>query len=113
MLILIEVEILFILNQLGANVHLGDSLGITPLMWAAKGNHPDLCIVLIRSNADFRKRSLEGLTALDYAILFGNYASAYIIYEFDKIIQTSKNYTVMNMMKQFRWINYEEFLIHL
>ena len=55
-------------------------------MWAAKRDHADVCITLIRSDANFKRRSFEGLSALDYAVLHGNYNSAYIIFEFDKLI---------------------------
>jgi ankyrin repeat protein len=55
-------------------------------MWAAKRDFPEICIILIRSGADVRRRSMEGLSALDYAVLHGSYASAYMIHEFDKLL---------------------------
>jgi ankyrin repeat protein len=61
-------------------------LGITALMWAAKFDHADICLVLIRSNSNLRSRSNESLSSLDYSILHGNYKSAFIIYKFDKMI---------------------------
>jgi ankyrin repeat protein len=45
---------------LGANVNNIDSEGITPLMWAAKRDHAEISIILVKSNADFRRRSKEG-----------------------------------------------------
>lgn len=76
----------------GANVDASDKDGITPLMWAAKRDHANICCTLLRFHSDVSKRSREGLTALDYAILLGNYESAYIIYEFDRHIQEPESY---------------------
>jgi ankyrin repeat protein len=41
----------------GANVDVADSEGITPLMWASKRDHADVCILLIKSGANLRRRS--------------------------------------------------------
>lgn len=57
---------------------------MTPLMWAAKRDYSGICILLLKFHASVNKRSREGLTALDYAIIHGNYESAYILFEFDK-----------------------------
>lgn len=55
-------------------------------MWAAKRDHADIAITLIRSGSNIHRRSIESLSALDYAILHGNYNAAYLIFEFDKMI---------------------------
>ena len=61
-------------------------------MWAAKRDHVEICIVLVKAGCHIARRSLEGFSALDYAILNGNYASAYMLYEFDKNILSIERY---------------------
>lgn len=61
-------------------------------MWGAKRDNAGICVTLLRFNANPTRRSREGLSALDYAILHGNYESAYIIYEFNKLIQEALSY---------------------
>lgn len=87
-----NVDLLLNLIELGADINNADSQGITPLMWAAKRDHPDICAILIQRKADFLRRSKDGYTALDYAILHGNYSAAYIIYEFDQNVQNAEDY---------------------
>ena len=57
------------LCEVGCSVDKPDNDSQTPLMWAAKRDHADICCLLIRFNANLIKRSREGFTALDYAIL--------------------------------------------
>lgn len=82
-----------------ANVDGVDKESLTPLMWAAKRDHSSICVVLLRFNANPNLRSREGLSAIDYAILHGNYESAYIIYEFNKHIQEYMSYETIRLMK--------------
>jgi hypothetical protein len=98
---------------MGADLDLGDEKGVTPLMWAAKRDHAEVCIVLIKSGTNYRKRSLEGMTALDYAVLLGNYSSAYMIYEFDKMVQEPETYMIISKRQLSRWVNYEDFVASL
>ncbi|CAD8167020.1 unnamed protein product [Paramecium octaurelia] len=103
-------DMVMLLCEGGANPDASDKDGLTPLMWAAKRDHANICCTLLRFHADISKRSREGFTALDYAILLGNYDSAYIIYEFDKLIQDPASYELIRTIKQWRYVNYEIFL---
>ncbi|KAM3139510.1 hypothetical protein pb186bvf_008346 [Paramecium bursaria] len=100
-------DMVMFLCEVGCSVDKPDNDSQTPLMWAAKRDHADICCLLIRFNANLIKRSREGFTALDYAILQGSYASAYILYEFDKQIQEPFSYETIRQMKQWRYIDYE------
>lgn len=78
-----------IINKLGANVNNGGSAGVTPLMWAAKRDSAYLVSNFIGYHADIHLVSKEGIyiiyrgfTALDYAILHGNYRPALFIFDF-------------------------------
>lgn len=42
-----NVQLLLNLLELGADINNADSSGITPLMWAAKRDHSDICAILI------------------------------------------------------------------
>lgn len=83
------------LCEVGADVNCNDKDGLTPLMWAAKRDHCDICVVLMRFNAKHNRRSREGFSALDYAIMHGNYNSAYILFEYDKEIQEPISYATL------------------
>lgn len=96
-----------------ADIDVGDAKGITALMWAAKRDHPEICTVLLKCTENPAKRSLEGLSALDYAILLGNYASAYMIYEYDPQVLPIESYTSIAKREMFRYVNYQSLLSSL
>jgi len=53
------------------DINLPDTLGMTPLMWAAHGGHAPVVAALLKANADINlvDKSIESdkITALDYA----------------------------------------------
>ncbi|OBX25476.1 ankyrin repeat protein [Gelidibacter algens] len=57
------------LIQLGADVNL-KSNGMTPAMYAAKYNRKEILEVLVKSGAELKKKSIKGMTAMDYAKQF-------------------------------------------
>ena len=77
-----DMQLVEILLKRGANVNNGGSGSITPLMWACKRDNPYLTSFLIENGADMTLKSNEGYTALDYAIVHGNYRPALFIFEF-------------------------------
>jgi len=54
----------------GANVNL-KSMGLTPLMFAARHNKSDIAELLIQHGAKLKTKSTKGFTALKYAELSG------------------------------------------
>lgn len=60
----------------------GGTSDITPIMWAAKRDNAYMVSNLIDYGADITLVSKEGFTALDYAIIHGNYRPALFIYDF-------------------------------
>ena len=51
-------------------------------MWAARRDNAYLVSNLMEFGADFTLKSNEGYTALDYAIVHGNYRPALFLFEF-------------------------------
>jgi ankyrin repeat protein len=51
-------------------------------MWAAKRDNAYMVSNLIDYGADFALQSNEGFTAIDYAIVHGNYRPALFLYDF-------------------------------
>lgn len=98
------------LKKIGADLDRGDHKGVSPLMWAAKRDHVEVCIVLVKAGCNVPKRSLEGFSALDYAILNGNYPSAYMLFEFDKNLLTIERYQKENQRLMLRYVDYEQFI---
>lgn len=54
------------LIQLGADVNEASN-GMTPAMYAAKYNRVDILELLVKNGAKLKKRSENGLNAMDYA----------------------------------------------
>lgn len=61
-----DLEMVRKLIQLGANVN-QKSNGMTPAMYAAKYNRADILELLVNYGAEVKRKSVKGLTALDYA----------------------------------------------
>lgn len=53
-------------------------------MWAARRDHAYLVSILIDYHANVLLKSNEGFSALDYAIVHGNYRPALFLFEFDQ-----------------------------
>jgi ankyrin repeat protein len=64
-----EVEMAKMLIERGANVNVGDKLGMTPLLWAASSNFGDAEMIelLLKSGAKTDARNKDGLTPLQLA----------------------------------------------
>lgn len=63
-----------LLLQQGADPNIPNSRGFTPLMMCAvKDNSIAYSLMFSEHTPDISKRSVRGLRALDYAILYGNY----------------------------------------
>ena len=58
-----------------------DMLAYTPLHWASKKNHPDICLLLLESRAHIDARNREGVTPLHSAALNGCDAVVQILLE--------------------------------
>ena len=56
----------------GANINLGNSDGVTPLMCAAGYNSLAVVNLLIRANADVKAKDNEEWTALNFAVVYKN-----------------------------------------
>ena len=56
----------------GANINLGNSDGVTPLMCAAGYNSLAVVNLLIRANADVKATDNENWTALNFAVVYKN-----------------------------------------
>ncbi|KAL3112727.1 hypothetical protein niasHT_019701 [Heterodera trifolii] len=76
-----RVEVAQLLIDRGANVNaIGGVLASTPLHWAARHGHGRMVALLVRNNADWALRDVEGFTALHIAIQFGcTPVAAYLI----------------------------------
>uniref|UniRef100_A0A914H1Q9 Palmitoyltransferase n=1 Tax=Globodera rostochiensis TaxID=31243 RepID=A0A914H1Q9_GLORO len=76
-----RIEVAQLLIDSGANVNaIGGVLASTPLHWAARHGHGRMVALLIRNNADWSMRDVEGFTALHIAIQFGcTPVAAYLI----------------------------------
>lgn len=55
----------------GADIHIKDNRGYTPLLFAAQGNHPDIVQSLIQAGARIDNRGSDGMTPLMWAAQHG------------------------------------------
>ena len=62
-------DIFVYLIQQGADVNAGNSLVGFPLTESARARNAEMVVALLNRNADVTKSDVDGLTALDYAIL--------------------------------------------
>jgi hypothetical protein len=87
-------------------VNNGGSQGITPIMWAAKRDNAYMV-------SNFTLKSNEGFTALDYAIVHGNYRPALFLYDFFVEIKDIMDYYQFSKDRDYRYVNFEMFITHL
>ena len=71
----------------GADINL-KSMGLTPLMFAARHNKSDIAELLIQHGAKLKTKSMKGYTALKYAEISGAKDSFKVI---KKAIETQKS----------------------
>ncbi|CAD8170926.1 unnamed protein product [Paramecium octaurelia] len=108
-----DMALVQLLLDIGANVNDGGSSSITPLMWACKRDNQKLVSLLIQSGADITIRSNQGFSALDYAILHGNYRPAFFLFEFIQEILEFTSYYQFAKDNDYRFVNYEIMITHL
>ncbi|KAJ2889909.1 palmitoyltransferase akr1, partial [Coemansia aciculifera] len=60
------------LVAIGGSVDVGDSGGVTPLMWATYQNKPEIVELLIRIGANVNAQDNNGKTPLHYALMIGS-----------------------------------------
>jgi len=74
-------EIAKFLIEKKADIHLADTNGTTPIIYAINFKNYEVVSLLIKVGADYTKKDNRGNSALDYAILLDD----------DKLIETLKN----------------------
>lgn len=74
-------EIAKFLIEKKADIHLADTNGTTPIIYATNFKNYEVVSLLIKAGADYTKKDNRGNSALDYAILLDD----------DKLIETLKN----------------------
>ena len=81
----------------------------TPLMAAAKKDKLELVEYLLDNDANADLISSTGLTALDYAILQGNYECAMAIVRRIKVTKMKNPYEYFDLCHRYkyRWVDYE------
>jgi|GEM_PF-3002259 FOG: Ankyrin repeat len=62
-----EAALMRLLIEKGAVLDTADSMGVTPLMWAAQAGRADLLALLLEKGADIHRKDGNGFTALDWA----------------------------------------------
>ena len=82
-------------------------------MWAAKRDNAYMVSNLIDYGADFTLKSNEGFTALDYAIVHGNYRPALFLFDFFAEVKDIMDYYQFSKDRDYRYVNYEIFITHL
>ena len=66
--------------MLGADLNKAAASGITALMWAAARGNIECVKFLISFDADANQKGPYGMTATDFAVLYGYYNTAYYLY---------------------------------
>jgi ankyrin repeat protein len=82
-------------------------------MWAARRDNAYMVSNLIDMGADLLPQSNEGFTALDYAVVHGNYRPALFLYDFMDQLKGHLDYYQFGKDRDYRYVNYEMFLTHL
>ena len=77
-------------------------------MAAAKRDRPEFVTYLVENGANPDVISPTGLTALDYAILQGNYDCALYLYKKVKVTKMKNPYEYFNISYKYkyRWVDY-------
>ncbi len=70
-----------LLLDLGADIDKTNDTQVTPLMWAIRRNHFGVASVLLARRANGLLRCKKGMTAMDYAVMYGNYEIALYLKE--------------------------------
>lgn len=82
-------------------------------MWAAKRDNAYMVSNLIDAGANIDLASKENFTALDFAIVHGNYRPALFLYDFFPHVKEAMDYYEHAKTRDYRYVNYEMFLTHL
>ena len=82
-------------------------------MWAAKRDNAYMVSNLIDAGASIDAISKDNFTALDFAIVHGNYRPALFLYDFFPHVKDSMDYYQYGKARDYRYVNYEMFLTHL
>ncbi|CAD8083153.1 unnamed protein product [Paramecium primaurelia] len=108
-----DIYLVDILIKNGADVDNGGSSSITPLMWACRRDNAYLVSNLVEYGAKITIKSNEGYTALDYAIVHGNYRPALFLFEFFQETLEYFDYYQFAKDRDYRYVNYEIMLSNL
>ncbi|CAD8082972.1 unnamed protein product [Paramecium sonneborni] len=108
-----DITLIQLFLDLQANPNNGGSSSITPLMWACKRDNQQTVSLLIQSGADINIRSNQGFSALDYAIIHGNYRPALFLFEFIQDVLDFSSYYQFAQENDYRYVNYEIMITHL
>ena len=91
-----------------ADVNFKTTAGETPLMAAAKRDKIEVVQFLLDNDANTDVISTTGLTALDYAILQGNYECALEIVKKVRVTKMKNpyEYFIIGYKYKYRWVDY-------
>ena len=67
--------------KVGADINGKGNQSLTPVMWAVFNNRIHAVELFVKNNCDLSILSNRGISAIDYAILDGNYVMAYYLYK--------------------------------
>jgi hypothetical protein len=98
-----------LVEQFKANPDHKTSAGETPLMAAAKRDKPEMVSYLLAAGSNPDVISPTGLTALDYAVLQGNYECAMEVSKKVKVthLKNPYEYFSISYKYKYRWLDYE------
>ena len=72
-------HIITLLAEAGASMTATGLNKMSALMWAASKGHTECCIVLLKYSADIDQEGPHGMKAVDFAVLYGRYETAWLL----------------------------------
>ena len=72
-------HIITLLAEAGASATATGANLMSALMWAAAKGHLECCVILLKYQADPNQEGPHGLKAVDFAVLYGRYETAWLL----------------------------------
>lgn len=103
------------LLEKGADINKPNQRGITPLMAACIRSCDDVIALLLTiPETEVSLRCSEGLSALDYAVLYGHFPIAKLLKSIDSNgLKPASFYSTLAKKHSIRYVNYDVLLLHL
>jgi len=108
-----NVEMLYTLIELGADVNFVGPQEISPLQWASQRGKDEAVDFLVQKGAKLDYVSKDNMNALDYAILYGSYNTAWKLINLGLKPREVDWYVAMAKEKHVLFHDYEKMIDHL